>query len=117
MYYGDNNPHVFRRMMTFTSDVGYPLGHRGLGHAPEYFLNDGILDRGHNLGGARLLRQRGYTVKHVVSFRDHTFEPEDYDFMGRWLHESWTIPDPAFRPAPYTFPDPPLLKTNRRSPK
>jgi hypothetical protein len=29
--------------------------------------------------------------------------------MGRWLQERWAIPDPAARPVPYTFGDPPLL--------
>jgi predicted esterase len=45
------------------------------------------------------LRRRGYTVKHMVGLRGHEDQVEDYDFVGRWLRESWTTPNPAARTA------------------
>jgi hypothetical protein len=39
----------------------------------------------------------------------HEFQYEDVDFMGRWLQESWAMPDPARRPAPVNFGASPLL--------
>lgn len=110
--YGDNNPDVFNRLATFTSDNGDPPVRAPM-QTTEYFLSDGIVDggTGHNLAGARMLRDRGYPVKHVSNFRAHTHQAEDYDFLGHWLQESWAIPDPANRPVPYHFGSPPVLTT------
>jgi hypothetical protein len=44
------------------------------------------------------LRRTGHTVTSVFELRDHEMRPSDYDFMGRWLAQTWTIP--VTRPAP-----------------
>lgn len=108
--YGDNNPDVFNRIATFTADVGNPPM-KSPNRTTEYFLSDGILDGGHNLLGAQMLRERGYPVKHVSNLRAHTHQEEDYDFLGHWLQESWATPDPSARPAPFSPPEPPVLTT------
>jgi len=55
------------------------------------------------------LRKRGYRVTHAVEFRGHAHTDEEYDFLGRWLQQTWAAPDLAQRPVPYTLGEPPLL--------
>jgi hypothetical protein len=49
-------------------------------------------------------------VRTRINLRGHEDQAEDYEFFGRWLHESWATPDPAARPTPPVGADPvPLL--------
>jgi len=81
----------------------------------EYFLDSGMLEPPHlrdDLELARALRQGGRPVKLAVTLRGHEHQAEDYDFLGHWLQESWTIPDPKARPRPAIVADPvPRLTT------
>lgn len=106
--YGDQNPDVFSRVVVFTQHTGQPPV-KSPNQMTEYYIAGGLLEDIANFLGVRQLRDRGYTVKHTIQLRGHTDTYEDYDFMGHWLQESWAIPDPAARPVPYAFGDPPLL--------
>lgn len=52
------------------------------------------------------LRRGGHPAKHVIGFRGHGFQIEDFYGLVRWLHDSWATPTPAARPMPYVLADP-----------
>lgn len=66
----------------------------------EFLLEDGFGQTDWMYRRAHLLREHGYPVKHVVSIRAHSSQPESIDFVGHWLQESWAIPDPTQRITP-----------------
>ena len=52
------------------------------------------------------LRQAGFPVRLITAFRDHAPQTLADELLGRWLAQSWAIPDPAKRPAPQVVADP-----------
>lgn len=72
----------------------------------EFFIDAGWSEPRTNFEVTQALRQAGHPVKHMIGFRDHEHQVEDYDFLGRWLQASWATPEPATRPAPRVIADP-----------
>ncbi len=110
--FGGDNLGVFSRILPIsggyvpTADVDPP------NKKTEFFLDAGLWESEGNFLAAQELRRAGHTVKLVIALREHGENVDDYDFVGRWLQESWAIPDPAARPAPRVIPGPvPLLTT------
>lgn len=69
----------------------------------EFYVEDAIVGNHNGVRTVRELRRAGHRVKHVYAVRDHGTTPDVLDDVGRWLAESWAIPDPAARPAPDTI--------------
>ncbi len=106
--FGNMNMDVFSRIGSFTADAGDPPV-RSPEQTTEYYLSTAITENA-GYDGAQQLQRKGYRVKHVTNFRKHEHQVEDYDFMGRWLQESWSTPDLSARSVPYVFTRPaPLL--------
>ncbi len=111
--WGGDNLDIFSRILPISA--GYPptAGVDAPNTTAEFFLDAGYLESEGNFQAARELRQAGHRVKHVVGFRGHMDQAEDYDFVGRWLQESWATPNPAARTAPSVVANPlPLLTTD-----
>lgn len=106
-FLGNNNLDVFSRIV-FISGSGLPLPER-MDHrnkTTEFFVGAGYEESESEFEVVRELRRLGHSVKHVVNLRGHEHQAEDYDFMGRWLIESWATPDPSARSAPAVVADP-----------
>ncbi len=74
----------------------------------EFFIDYGLWE-GHSWNVAPKLRRDGHPVKTVAGLRGHEDQAESYDFVGHWLMESWTKPDPATRTTPIVVDPVPLL--------
>lgn len=104
--FGGDNMNVFSRVLPIsggyppTADVDAP------NQKTEFFLDAGLWESQGNFMAAQELRRAGHTVKLVVAMREHGENADDYDYVGRWLQESWAIPNPAARPAPRVVPGP-----------
>jgi len=111
MALGIHNLHIFSRIASISGNV--PIaGMDSQNKTAEFLIDIGLLEDNGKFAVVRALRQGGHPVKHVIGLRGHEHQEEDYDFLGRWLHESWTKPDPATRTAPAVVADPlPLLTT------
>lgn len=111
MVLGIGNLDVFSRVASISGSV--PInGMDPQNKTVEFFLDAGFPEFDGKLRAALQLRQDGHPVKVVVGFRSHEHQVEDYDFYGRWLQESWAMPNPAARPAPQVVADPlPVLTT------
>lgn len=110
---GGNNLDVFSRILPISgvglssADVGPP------NETAEFFIGGGLWESDGNFKLAQELRQAGHPVKLVVALRLHGDNLDDYQVVGRWLAESWAIPNPAARPTPRVLPGPtPLLTTD-----
>ncbi len=79
----------------WTDNVGPP-------HQTTKFLVYGGLNLHPSLVLAQELRRGGHRVKLVLTPGQLTFfmSVAPYEFIGRWLRDSWTRPNPAARPAP-----------------
>lgn len=112
LYSGGNGGDVFSPIALISGSIP-PLNTT---HPPskttEFFVDAGFLESDGNFQAARTLREAGYQVKLAMALRGHEHQVEDYDFLGRWLQESWAVPNPAARPTPSVVADPlPLLTT------
>ncbi len=110
---GGDNLNVFSRILPISG--GYPPtgGVNAPNKKTEFFLDAGLWESGGNFKAAQELREAGHTVKLVIAMREHGENVDDYDYVGRWLQESWAHPDPATRPAPRVIPGPvPVLTTD-----
>jgi len=74
----------------------------------EFFVEQGIRENNMAVEHDSTLRQAGYPVKFVFALNTHDHQLEAYDFIGRWLHESWATPKAADRPAPAVVAEVPL---------
>lgn len=102
---GTQNPDVFSRIGAISGGVTTSGLSRPTKPA-EFFLDAGFLESVGIFTFAPELRRLGYTVKLVIGFRGHEHQWEDYDSWGRWLQQSWAMPNPAARPAPRIVADP-----------
>jgi hypothetical protein len=81
---------------------------RASNHPNEYFIAGGLLENVADFWGIQKVRDQGYPVTYTLQFRGHSHAPEEYDFMGHWLLETWDTPNSA-RPAPASFGDTAVL--------
>jgi predicted esterase len=92
---------VFSRIIATSTGDCFSVGVDPQNKTTEFLLVSGSGGEfRHVLENAVALRREGHPLKEVMGFRGHGMEANDYDFLGHWLQESWTTPDPAARPAP-----------------
>lgn len=110
MSYGIDNLHVFSRIAVISG--GLPVeGMDPQNKTAEFLIDAGYEESGGTFAAARALQDGGHPVRHTVTLRGHEHQAEDYDFLGRWLAESWAKPDPKSRTAPTVIDPMPLLTT------
>jgi hypothetical protein len=109
--FGAANRDIFNRLLVIsTSETKKTFDALGPSDGRiEFFLDDGFLETEWMYRRAHLLRAAGYPVTHMVSIRRHSSIPENADVMGKWLQDSWTLPNPARRPKPNSIGSLPLL--------
>lgn len=116
---GIDNLDVFSRVVSisgidFTAGIGWSskIGRPSPDRPTEFLFDAGFLESSDNFKAVRELRESGHAVKQIMGLRGHEHQTEDYDFVGRWLQESWTKP-PAMRTLPSVIADPlPPLTTD-----
>jgi hypothetical protein len=113
-----HNFDVFSRIIAVSSEIhgkggsGQKLPPPDKDRPVEFLLDAGISETRYNFVAMRDLRAAGYRVKQIMGLRGHEHQWEDYDYVGRWLQESWAKPNPATRAAPQVVADPlPILTT------
>jgi hypothetical protein len=112
MSFGIDNLDVFSRIASISGGV-LTSGMDPKNKTVEFLIDAGFLESDGNFKGAQILRREGHPVKLIIGLRDHEHQIEDYDFLGRWLQESWAKPNPATRTAPSVVADPvPVLTTD-----
>ncbi len=105
---GGFNPQVFNLVVVGSQHTGNPPL-KAPDQRVEYFIAGGLLEDNAEFWAVRRLRELGYPVTHSFQFRGRTHTYEEYDWWGRWLQERWAYPDPASRPQPPSFGEPPRL--------
>jgi hypothetical protein len=109
MRLGLDNPDVFSRIAMISGD-GPPDGPKRPG--VEALMDGGVLEADAVLRATVGWRQAGYPVTAELGLRGHEHQVEDYDYLGRWLHESWATPASTPRTSPQVVADPlPVLTT------
>ncbi len=114
--WGSNNPEMFSRIVlnsTISALPNWPLV-PWKNKAAEFLLINGLREDGFTSmqeEWAEIFQRDGHRTKLALGFRTHDHQWEDYYFVLRWLHESWTEADPAKRPAPRVAADPPPVLT------
>jgi hypothetical protein len=119
MRYGIDNLNVFSRIAAVSASVGgggIPTkGIHPYNKTTEFLVEAGIEEAYGTFKDVQELRRDGHPVKQIISLINIRYvggQPaaEDYDFLGRWLQQSWTRSEA--RPAPSVLADPlPLLTT------
>lgn len=117
MRFGLDNPEIFSRVASISGGViqGSALSSGQRRNARAQVLVDKALHEFDNetFAAVQSLRKQGYPVTTFVSLRGHEDQTEDYDFLGRWLQQTWTKPDPEKRRAPAVVADPlPVLTSD-----
>ncbi len=104
---GGDNFHLFSRIISLSGappsvdevDPPNPM--------TEFFFDAGVDESSQYFRLAQDMRRKGYRVTHAFGFRWHGHTLESYDHVGRWLQESWAVPDPAARSIAAGIADPP----------
>jgi hypothetical protein len=105
MQFGIDNLDVFNRIASVSGAI--PLDGLDPKNTTAQFLIDrGFAEADGSFQAVEELRHGGHPVTQVLALRGHEHQMEDYDFVGHWLHESWTQPNPATRPKPQVVADP-----------
>ena len=100
MAFGGKRPDLFNRVILGSSDfsINNIDPHDT---SAQFLLTAGIAESEEPRACFRQLRalqETRHPVQVVMGLRDHGSWAWDWDLMGRWLTESWAIPDPAARP-------------------
>ncbi len=109
MRVGLANADVFGRVVSISARI--PLVSTSPGNKkPECLLVRGYLEGSGLFEAARDLRHKGYPVATFLSLRRAELQMEEYDYIGHWLHKTWTTPIPEARVASEVVADPlPIL--------
>lgn len=109
--FGIDNLHVFSRIAVISG--GVPTQEIDpKNKTAEFLIDTGNEEVGGTFAATRALLEAGHPVRHTVTLRGHEHQADDYDFLGRWLAESWAKPDPKTRTAPTVIDPLPLLTTD-----
>lgn len=107
MIWGGDNLDIFSRVLLFSTSL--TMGgldapqSTDVRHQTQFYLDDGFDQNPWFFLYASGLRAKGFSVKHMINARAHASGAENFDFAGKWLQESWAIPNPTDRPAPAAF--------------
>lgn len=103
--FGIENLDVFSRIISVSG--GTPVnGVDPENKTAEFLIDKGYLEGAGSIKAARSLRKGEHPAKVVLMLRGHEHQMEDYDYVGRWLQETWTK-KAADRTAPTVVADPP----------
>jgi hypothetical protein len=113
MRYGLDNPDVFSRI-ALISGPAVPSGPETTAQkGMDVLIDGGILEADETFAAAKKWRADGHPVTVLLGLRGHEHQVEDYDFLGRWLTDTWAHPNPAIRIPPAVVADPlPVLTTD-----
>jgi hypothetical protein len=96
MQYGIANPEIFNRIISMSGGITT----RGIDPrdtTTRFLLDQGLLEGGGIWVYGRELQQARHPVTLSMGLRGHEHQTEAYDFVGRWLMESWAPTDPTRR--------------------
>jgi predicted esterase len=108
---GGFRPDLFSRIVLGSTDF-YIKNVDPRSHTTHFLVTGGIEESVRSLfTQVQALRHDGHPVQEVLGIRDHSSNPEDWDYIGRWLMDSWTPATPKGRAAAPQGAPPPVLLT------
>ena len=104
MLWGGDNLAIFSRVLIFSTTLttgGFDAPQStDAGRQTQFYLDEQFDDSYLFFLYASTVRAKGFYVKQAIQARGHGSGVENFDFAGKWLHDSWAIPNPADRPRP-----------------
>ena len=98
LFLGGLNLDVFSRVIAFSGSTLPPAGMDPRNTTTEFLIGSGFHESGSDFTAVEAWRRAGHPVTHLLSIKAHGNNRNEYDFMGRWLQQSWAVPAPAARP-------------------
>lgn len=102
------NLHIFSRVITLAGGIitSWTSALDPSNTTTEFLVGEGLLEDVWSRDVAIDIRRRGHPAKRIVTLSGHEWHLDAYEFVGRWLHESWAKPDSTTRTVPAVVADP-----------